>query len=334
MRAIRITEFGDANSLVLETIPTPVPGPDEVLINIEAAGLNFVEVTIRRGEYPVADVAALQRPFIPGSEVAGTVEAIGPGVTQLKVGDRVAALIGYAGGYAEKVVVHASTPTLLPDSLSAAESLPFISQGATAFVALTETGIDLRGRTVLIHGGSSGVGLMLIQLARIFGAAQIIVTSGSPDKADLLQSLGAHNVINHRNSDWALQVMALCGDCGVDIVLDGVGGSVGPTSIECMASGATYVVFGHLGGTVAMFDFAQTVRMMAGNNRVAYVGLPQDTMQRNPARLNGVMKKLFAYAADGRVRGVLAEGFALADTPLAHQALEARSRVGKLYLTP
>jgi NADPH2:quinone reductase len=334
MRAIRLSRFGGPETLELEALPTPVPGDGEVLLDIEAAGLNFVEVTIRRGEYPVAGVPALRLPFIPGSEVSGRVAAVGPGVTRLRPGDRVAALVGYAGGYAEQVVVGADLPVLLPDVLSSAEALPFISQGATAYVALTETGIDLRGRHVLIHGGSSGVGLMLIQLARIFGAAQIVVTSGSPAKAAVLQALGAHAVIDHRDGHWAERVMALTVGRGADVVLDGVGGAVGPASIACMAFGATYVVFGHLGGTVALFDFAQAVRLMAGNNRIAYVGLPQDTMRRTPDRLTGVMETLFAYAADGRVRGVLAQGFALEQAAAAHRALEARDRIGKLYLNP
>jgi NADPH2:quinone reductase len=305
-----------------------------VLIAVSTAGLNYVEVNIRSGEYPVTGISALKPPFIPGSEVAGTIAAIGEGVTKLAVGHRVVALVGYAGGYADQVIVNQTLPIIVPDYLDLERTLPLVAQGSTAYVSLTETGIDLRGKRVLIHGASSGVGIFLVQLARCFGARQIIASSGSPDKWGILQELGAHTIIDHRHDDWTEQVMVLTGGRGADVVLDGVGGSVGPKSVECMAYSATFVVFGHLGGTVAMFDFPQSVRMMGQNIRVAYVGMPQDTMQKNPGRLTGVLETLFSFAADGRLRSILSEGFALEDVSAAHRALEQRSRIGKLYLKP
>jgi NADPH:quinone reductase len=331
MRAVRVHAFGGPEVLRVDELPIPQPGPGEVLIRVHVAGINFVESTVRAGLYPAAAAVGLVPPFVPGSEVAGVIAAVGPGESRWRPGDRVAALVGFGGGYAQYVVCGGQVPMRLPDALGDAQVLPLISQGATAFLALTETGVSVVGRHLLVHGASSGVGSMLVQLGRVFGARRIVATTRGVSKRAHLQALGAHDVVDTTQGDWPRQVLEATGGAGVHAVFDLVGAGVGPASLACMAPRATYVVLGHLGGSIAQFDPMHAYGLMGGNHRVAYLGLPPNCMTHEPERLREPMQTLLQFAADGRIRGELGPSFRLEAAADAHRAIERADRVGKLY---
>lgn len=319
MRAIVITENGGPEVLKPAETDDPVPGPGDVLIDIAASGVNFVDIYFRTGLYPA------QTPYVPGVEGAGTVAAVGADVTEFAVGDRV----GWAqvpGGYAERAVIAADRLVPIPDGVTAKQAAGVLLQGMTAHYLLTSTYSVQPGDTVLVHAAAGGMGLLLTQLAKLRGA-RVIGTVSTDAKEELARNTGADEVLRYEG--FAAEVRRLTGGEGVAAVYDGVGAATFDGSLESLRPRGVLALYGYASGTVPPFDIN---RLNTGGS----LFLTRPTLTHYIAARD----ELVSRAAD--VLGHVAAGelslhgreYALHDARLAHEDLEARRTTGKLLLIP
>ncbi len=316
MKAIRMHEFGDADVLRLEEIERPVQQPDEVLIRVRVAGLNYSDIARRRGSY-LADITL---PYIPGLEAAGTVEVVGSEVTQFKPGDRVLAIMN-GGGYAEFVTAKESQLFLIPDELDFAESTALLVQGMTAVGLLREAKV---GQSILVHAAAGGVGSILVQLAKSKGLTVI----GTASNSDKLQNIAAHGgdfAINYTETDWPQQVLQAVGERGVDIVIEMVGGEIVRKNLELLAVNGTMWVYGSASGE----DYRLSVLDLLDKNLIVrgyWLTLEP------PSRKAEFAAELVEHVKEKRLRISVTE-YPLEKAPEAHRAIEARKTTGKVVLT-
>ncbi|NJM05347.1 zinc-binding dehydrogenase [Candidatus Gracilibacteria bacterium] len=254
MKAIQITEFGAPEVLVYTELPTPQAGEGEILIKVESAAVNFADVMRRAAlTYPFPTPL----PFIPGSEVAGTVAALGPGVDEPAIGTAVFALAGAgSNGYAQYAVAPAGQVIPIPPTLNADEACALTVAGLTAALLLSEVTQLQAGESVLIPGAGGGVGSFAIQIARLLGAGTIIGAASSAIKQAAAHAAGAHHVFDYTQPDWPEQVRALTGGRGVDVVLEMSGGTVFAQSLRCLAPFGRAAIYGMASGTPLSFDAA------------------------------------------------------------------------------
>src|SRR5687768_4037940 len=246
MQAIRIHQYGGPEVLELEQLATPEPGPGQARVQVKAAGVNVIAIYQRSGLYKGA------LPFTPGNEGAGVVAATGPGVQDLKVGDRVA-WAGALGSYSTDAVVPASALVPLPDGVSTRDGAAAMLQGMTAHYLITSTYAVQAGDTCLVHAAAGGVGLLLCQMAKMRGA-RVIGTAGSPEKAALARQAGADEVILYRDEDFEAAVKRLTDGKGVNVVYDGVGKDTFDGSLNSLKPRGTMALFGAASGPVPPFD--------------------------------------------------------------------------------
>lgn len=321
MQAIRIHQTGGPEVLALETLPDPAPAPGEVLIAVAAAGVNFIDCYHRSGLYPQP------LPFTLGMEGAGTVLALGTGVTDWEAGDRVA-WAGVPGSYAERIVVPADRLVPVPAELSAEQAAAALLQGLTARVLTTETCPLAPGDSVLIHAGAGGMGRLLIQMARARGA-RVITTVGHADKIPLARAAGAERVIDRRHED----VLAACRDWtegkGVRAVFDGIGAATFDTSLAALARRGMLVLFGQASGPVPPVDPA---RLAAGSLFLTRPSLFHYIAE--PTALRAHAAAVFGALASGDLQLLIHQTLTLSDAAAAHRALESGQTVGKLLLIP
>lgn len=244
MKAWRVHDWGEPETMSLEDIPVPEVGAGQVLIRNHAAGINFFDILQVQGKYQIKPPF----PFTPGAEVAGVVECAGPGVTAFERGQRVLA-ITHGAGMAEYTISRADMTFPVPDGMDFAEAaaLPIVYH--TSYFALRDRAPLVRGEWLLVHAGASGVGVSAIQLGRAFGG-QVIATAGSREKLDFAKAQGAEHVLNYRDASWVDQVRQLTGGRGVDVVYDPVGGEVFDLSTKCMAPGGRLIVIGFASGHI------------------------------------------------------------------------------------
>ena len=248
MKAITIPEPGDASALVLADVPDPQPAPGEVRVRVAAAGVNRADVMQRMGFYPPPPGA----PDYPGLEVSGTVDALGDGVDGWSVGDEVCALLS-GGGYAELVCVPAAQLLPVPAGVSLEDAAALPEVVSTVWSNVFMTANLLPGQTFLVHGGSSGIGTMAIQLAREVGA-RVAVTAGSAAKLEACRALGAEILVNYREQDFVEEVRAATGGAGVDVILDNMGAKYLSRNVDALAVNGRLVVIGLQGGAKAELD--------------------------------------------------------------------------------
>jgi NADPH2:quinone reductase len=322
MRAIQITETGGADVLQLRELPTPTPGPGQVLVQIEACGVNFIDVYFREGRYPTA------LPFIPGQEAAGRVVALGEGVTGIKASDRVA-WCGLMGTYAEFAVAPVDRLVAIPDGMSTQQAAAVMLQGMTAHYLAYSTYAIQRGDTVLIHAGAGGVGLLLIQVAKRLGA-RVITTVSSEEKAALARGAGADEVILYTREDFAVRTRELTGGAGVQVVYDSVGKTTFEGSLASLAPRGMLALFGGSSGAVPPFDLIQlSTRGSLYITRPtlnAYIAKCEEFRWRSSAVLG--------WVADGSLKLRTENIYPLAEAAEAHRALEGRKTTGKVLLIP
>jgi NADPH:quinone reductase len=242
MRAVRVHEVGSADALTLEDIPEPSPGEGEVLIRVEAAGVNFIDVYQRTGQYP------MDLPMTVGSEAAGVISRVGPGVTALDVGDRVASA-SVAGGYAEQAVAPADKVVRIPDEVDSRTAAAVMLQGLTAHYLATSTVRIEAGMTVLCYAAAGGVGHLLVQILKGRGA-RVLGTASTEEKARLARDAGADEVILYREVDIAAEVHRLTDGEGVPFVYDSVGADTFASSLDCLQRRGTLVLYGQSSGAV------------------------------------------------------------------------------------
>ena len=321
-KAIRIHAVGGPEVLKWESVPTPEPGPGEVLIRHQAVGLNYIDVYFRTGLYKTALPATL------GMEGAGTVLAAGAGVTDLEAGDRVAYAGGALGAYATERVMPAERLVKLPDSIDFQTGAAMMLQGMTAQYLLRRTFKVQKGQTILVHSAAGGVGLILCQWARYLGASVIGVVS-SPAKAELAQANGAtHTVIGHAN--LAVEVKRLTGGAMVPVVYDGVGKDTFADSLDCLAPLGLMVSYGSASGPVPPVDIS-----VLGAKGSLFLTRPSlSTYTATHGDLLHAAADLFEVVGSGGVKIQVNQSFPLAEAQAAHIALEARKTTGSTVLIP
>jgi putative PIG3 family NAD(P)H quinone oxidoreductase len=328
MRAIAITRPGGPEVLAVTTLPDPVPGPGEVLIEVAAAGVNRADVLQRQGFYPPPPGA----PDPPGLEVAGTIVALGADVAGWRVGDRVAALLD-GGGYAQRAVAPAAQLLPVPDELDlvAAASLP--EAACTAWSNLVMVGRLAAGEFVLVHGGSGGVGTCAIQLAAHLGA-HVATTAGGPERVARCVALGAEVGIDHRSEDVVARVRAATGGRGVDVVLDVLGAGALAGNLQALATGGRLVVIGLQQGRRAELDLGLLLARRASIHGTTLRARPLAEKARIVAEVAAHAWPLVGTGPDAPLRPVVHEVLPLAEAGRAHELLVSGEVFGKLVLVP
>jgi NADPH:quinone reductase len=321
MRAIQITETGGPEVLALRELPTPTPGSGEALIQIDACGVNFIDVYQREGRYPE------KVPFIPGQEAAGTVIALGPDLTEVKVGDRVA-WCHVMGGYAEYVAAPVAKLIAIPEGISTRQAAAAMLQGMTAHYLANSTYPIQRGDDVLIHAGAGGVGLLLIQLAKQRGA-RVLTTVSTEEKAALARKAGADEVILYTSEDFVAKVRELTGGRGLPVVYDSVGKTTFDGSLACLRPRGMMVLYGASSGAVPPFD---PIRLSVGSQFLTRPRVKDYTATRQD--LEWRAGEVLRWVADGNLKLRLEHSYLLAEAEQAHRDLEARKTTGKVLLIP
>lgn len=322
MKAIRVHEFGGPEVLRFEDVPDPSPEAGEVVVRVDAAGLNFIDVYQRIGLYTVS------LPVTLGLEGGGTIAAVGPGVSDWKVGNRVA-YSSVPGSDAEYQVVPVGRLVELPDGVSTKQGAAVMLQGMTAHYLATSTYPLKPGDTCLVHAGAGGVGLLLTQIANKRGA-RVITTVSTEEKAALSRGAGADAVIRYTDQDFAAEVRRLTDGAGVQVVYDSVGQATFARSLECLATRGMIVAFGQSSGAVGPVD--PLVLSQKGSLFLTRPTLVHYTTKRE--ELLARAHDLFGWIVDGTLTLRMELEFPLKDTAAAHQALEARQTTGKVLLIP
>ena len=323
MLAIQALSAGGPEVLKAIDLPTPVPGPGQILIRHAAAGLNYIDIYQRTGLYPIAF------PTVLGLEGAGLVEAIGEGVTRFAVGDRAAYGTGPLGAYSEAHLVPEGRAVRLPDDISFQQAAAAMLKGMTAEFLIRRCHAVTSGDTILVHAAAGGVGTLLTQWARALGAT-VIGTVGSEDKAQLAKAQGCHHTILYRTEDVAKKIAEITGGKGVRVVYDSVGADTFEASLASLARRGLMVSFGNASGPVAPFAPARLAQ--AGSVFITrptlfdYVATTEE--------LDASAAALFAVIASGAVTIEIGAEFALSETRKAHEALEGRSTTGASLLIP
>ncbi len=322
MQAVEISAPGGPEVLRLVERPVPQPGADEVLVRVAAAGVNRPDVLQRMGAYPPPPGAS----DLPGLEIAGTVVAAGPGADML-IGRRVCALVA-GGGYAQYCVAPMGTCLPVPEVLRMTEAAAMPETLFTVWVNLFERGFAADGDTVLVHGGTSGIGTMAILLGKLFGL-QVIVTCGSDDKCTAAKAIGAAHAINYRDKDFVEAVKQITCGKGVDVVLDMVGGDYLPRNLACMADDGRHVSIAFQRGATAEVPIMEIMR-----RRLTLTGStlrPRD-VQFKTMVADELAKTVWPYVEGNRLKPVIEKVFPLAEAAAAHARMESGEHVGKIVL--
>ena len=324
MRAVEITKAGGPEVLALCQRPVPKPLAEEILIKIEAAGVNRPDALQRAGAYDPPKGAS----DLPGLEAAGEVVAIGAGVTRWQVGDKVCALLP-GGGYAEFATTHQDHAMRVPNGLSMAEAAALCETCFTVWSTVFMRGRLTAGEAFLVHGGSSGIGSTAIQLARAFGA-RVFATAGSVEKCALCEDLGAEAAINYKTQDYGEEIKRLTSGKGVDLILDMVGGSYIPRNIRALALEGRLVMIAFLGGPKAELNFAQ---VMMKRLTVTGATLRPQSDQAKAEIAEALRQHVWPLLDSGRIKPIMDQRFSLEDAVKAHARIESSGHIGKIVLT-
>jgi NADPH2:quinone reductase len=324
MTVIAIRQAGGPEMLVPEQRPLPQPATGEILVKVAAAGVNRPDVMQRLGLYPPPKGAT----DIPGLEIAGEVVRLGPAATRWQVGDQVMALV-VGGGYAQYCIAHESHALAVPAGLSMTEAAAVPETFFTVWYNVFERGALRSGETLLVHGGSSGIGTTAIQLAKARGA-RVIVTAGSAEKCESCRKLGADTAINYKSEDFVAVTKSVTGGRGADVVLDMVGGDYIERNYEAAAVEGRIVQIAFQGSPKATVDFR---RIML--KRLTHTGstLRARSVADKGVIARGIETEVLPLLAEGRVKPVIDSTFALAQAASAHARMETSAHIGKIVLT-
>lgn len=322
MQAIQVSQTGGPEVLTLVELPVPSPKPDEALVNIKAAGVNFIDVYFREGRYPTP------LPFVNGQEGAGVVTEVGSEVTTLKPGDRVA-YSSALGSYAEYAAVPASRLVKIPDELDFEQAAAAMLQGMTAHYLLHSSYPLKKDETALIHAAAGGVGLLLVQMAKKIGA-RVIATAGTQEKAQLARDAGADECIVYTEADFETETKRLTDGAGVQVVYDGVGKATFDKDLNVLRPRGYLVLFGGSSGAVPPFDLIKLSQK--GSLFITRPTLAHYTATREELewRANDVLQSI----ARGELKLRIHKVYPLAEAEQAHRDLEGRQTTGKLLLQP
>lgn len=324
MKVIEITRPGGPEVLQIAERPRPAPGDGEILIRVEAAGVNRPDVQQRRGLYPPPPDAS----DIPGLDVAGRVEALGPGVTSFAPGDRVCALVN-GGGYAEYCTVSALQAMPYPEGFTSVQAASLPEVFFTAWNTMIWLGRLGEGETLLIQGGTSGVGLAAMQIARALRGARVFVTAGNAEKRAFCREFGAEGAVDYHDADWPAQIRALAGERGVDLVLDGQAGPYTQQQLDLLnPDGRVVLLASHLG------EFAEVNVRAIVRRRLTLTGA---TLRPRSAEYKGriassLVREVWPLLASGAIKTHICKVFAWSDVRAAHAFMDANEQIGKVVL--
>lgn len=325
MQAIVVSEPGGPDSLILTEVPDVAPGPGEVLITVAAAGVNRADIGQRQGNYPPPPGA----PDWPGLEVSGTISAIGTGVDRWRIGDRVCALLG-GGGYATLAVAPAGQVLPVPDDVDLVDAAALPETVATVWSNVVMQSGLTAGETLLVHGGSSGIGTTAIQIATALGA-RVAVTAGTAEKLDACRALGADITIDYRREDFVARVLEETDGRGADVILDPIGGAYLDRNLRALAPHGRIALIanqsaqpGELNVRLLMSKWASVT---GGSLR------PRPIAEKDEI-IRGVLESAWPMLISGALRPIVDRRFALADAAAAHERMESSEHIGKLLLVP
>jgi NADPH2:quinone reductase len=321
MRAIQVTQTGGPEVLELVELADPTPAAGQLLVKVEAAGVNFIDTYQREGRYPMV------LPYVPGQEGAGTVAALGDGVSGFAIGDRVA-FAGSMGAYAELICVRASDAVKVPDSITMFTAAAILTQGLTAHYLAFDTYAIQPGDTVLVHAGAGGVGLLLTQVAKLLGA-RVITTVSTEAKAELSRDVGADFVINYSVEDFVTRVKETMSGDGLPVVYDSVGKTTFEGSLKCLRPRGLMVLFGGASGAVPPMD---PIRLMQGSLYLTRPTLKDYIPTR--AELDRRVADLFGWMIGGKLKVRIGHSYKLEEAAQAHIDLAGRKTTGKVLLIP
>jgi NADPH2:quinone reductase len=322
MKAVRVHTPGGPDALRLDDVPEPTPGAGQAVVKIAAAGVNFIDVYFRTGAYKAP------LPLTLGLEGAGTVSALGQGVTDVKVGDTVA-WTGVPGSYAEMNAVPADRLVKLPAGASAKDGAASMLQGLTAHYLVKSSYPLKKGDTCLVHAAAGGVGLLLCQMGKMLGAT-VIGTVSTEEKAALAKSAGADHVILYSRQDFEPEVKSITGGRGVDVVYDGVGASTFDKSLSCLRPRGFMILFGASSGPVPPLDL-QIINVRGS------LFLQRPSLTHHIATREELLQRagdVLGWIRDGKIKLRIEHQFPLAQAAEAHKALEGRKTTGKILLIP
>ena len=322
MKAIQVKQCGSPEAMEVTDIAKPTPGPKQALVKIETSGINYIDVYFRTGLYK-SDL-----PFTPGMEAAGVVEAVGPDVTEVAPGDRVAYAMA-RGSYAEYAAVPAWQLIKIPHALDFKVAAASMLQGMTAHY-LTHSVYALKaGDTALVHAAAGGAGLLIVQMAKMLGA-RVIGTVSTAAKAALAKDAGAHEIILYTSQDFEVEVKRLTGDRGVDVVYDSVGQTTFLKSLNCLRPRGMMALFGQSSGPVTSFDpgilAAKGALFLTRPSLAQYAATRDELLWR--------ARDTLAWVQSGSLKIRIEKTYRLAEAPQAHRDLEGRKTSGKLLLAP
>jgi len=323
MTVIGISKPGGPEVLLPETRAVPVPGPGEILVKVHAAGVNRPDVSQRSGSYPPPPGAS----DLPGLEISGEVVALGPDVRKHKIGDKVMSLVA-GGGYAQYCIAQDAQAMTVPPALSMLEAGATPETLMTVWHNVSERGALKPGETLLIHGGSSGIGTMATQLAKAFGS-KVIVTVGSKDKADACVKLGADRAINYKTEDFVTEVKAATAGAGANVILDMVGGDYIERNYDAAAVDGRIVQIAFLGGPKAQVNF--TKLMVKRLHHTGSTLRPRNNADK-AAMVAAIEAKVMPLLGEGRIKPLMDSTFPLEKAADAHRRMETSEHIGKIVL--
>jgi putative PIG3 family NAD(P)H quinone oxidoreductase len=325
MHAVVITEPGEPEVLRWLEVPDPVPGPGEVVIDIAASGVNRADLMQRQGLYPPPAGA----PPYPGLECAGRIRSAGDGVTDWRPGDEVCALLA-GGGYAEQVVVPAGQVLPLPPKVSVTAAASFPETACTVYANVFQLAALQAGETLLVHGGSSGIGTMAIQLGKAFGA-RVACTAGSAEKLARCRELGADIAINYREEDFVAALHDATGGAGADVILDLMGASYLARNLAALATDGRLAIIGRQGGSRAEIDLGVLQGKRASVHATTLRARPAG---QKAAVVAAVREHVWPLIGTGQVQPVIDRELPMSQAPAAHRAMAASEHIGKILLRP
>ena len=322
-KAIRVHEYSGPEAMVYEDVPSPAPGPGQIRVRQTAVGVNFIDIYFRSGQYKAASL-----PFTLGKEGAGVVDALGEGVSDFRVGERVA-YAGAVGTYAEEVVVDAKGVVHVPDAIADETAAAMMLKGLTAQYLLRRTYRVQPGDTILFHAAAGGVGLIATQWAKHLGAT-VIGTVGTPEKAELAKQHGCDHVILYRDEDFAARVREITEGRGVPVVYDGVGKATFPASLDCLAPFGVFASFGSASGPIEAFD----IGLLAAKGSLYATRPTLFTHIATRESLDANAAELFEVVASGAVKIPIHARRPLAEAADVHRDLAGRETTGATVMIP
>ena len=322
--AVRVHKHGGPEVLTFEEIEVGAPAQGQIRVKQHACGVNYIDTYFRMGMYP----SPVGMPFVAGNEGAGEVTAVGPGVTDIKVGDRIAYVTGL-GGYAAERLMPADRAVKLPDGISYQQAAGMMLKGMTAQYLLNRTFKVGKGTTVLMHAAAGGVGQILCQWANALGAT-VIGTAGSKEKAEIAKAHGAHHTILYRDEDFVARVKEITGGKLCDVVYDGIGKATFPASLDCIRPLGMFVSFGSASGQIDAFN----INILQAKGSLFATRPTLNTYTAKREDLLATAKDLFDAVLSGKVKIPINQTYPLKDAIKAHRELEGRETTGSSILIP